>query len=404
MSLEKVFNVKDKVFIRRRFYPAWPAIISSVNTNTQSQTTYNVYLYGTGDYIECKAELLIPYEENKSKMLKLNKKNRKYKLYVKALLEIENATDTFSENNVQVFSIPSNKKQIFHPDKSLDVSKDIDKIQLIDDNHLENKEKSKINVSSKFKKNKSINNMNFTISKKIKRKISEVQTEKCIKRSMIDKPLEIQSLKLNETQPKLNEENKSKVRKSQRKLIESDGLAKAVVLTEVENGIDSTLPSQESSNIEKGLPLDKFENIDKVNIISDCNSVIERELIVNKSNLSKKNKQVTTIKRRRKKKSNVKPKKWLKKYTENISQEIECLKENKSSVESNDVLAQSLENRSINVQNLHEMNLNEIQPIVLVEVLNDQLLAKVTNENQVNKLSFAIRKKHGLTNENLNYH
>jgi hypothetical protein len=388
MSLEKVFNVKDKVFVRRKCYPAWPAIISSVNTNILSQTTYNVYLYGTGNCVECKAEFLIPYEENKSKIRKPNKKNRKYKLYVKALFEIENSFDTFSENYIQVLSVPSNTKQIFHPGKSFDEFKDIDKIQFIDDYHLENEIKSKINKSSELKNNehfKSRNNMNFSVSKKRKRKISGIQIEKCVKRSMIDKPLEIHSLKLNETQPNLNEKNKSKVRKSQRKLIEFDSPTKDVVLTQVENSTDSTILSQESINVEKGSHFDKSENIDKVNITSDCNSVIEQMLIVNDSNLSKRNKRVITPKRRRGKKSNVKHKKWSKESIENVPQEIECLKKNKCSVESDDILTQSLENGSMNAQNLQ---LNQIQPIVLVEVLNDQLLAKVTNENQVSKLSF----------------
>lgn len=371
MSLNKVFNVKDKVFARRQCYPPWPAIIYSVNTNTLSQTTYNVYLYGNGDCIECKEELLVPYEENKSKFNKL-KKNSHNKSLVKAFFEIENTTDTLSENDVQVSSMPSCTKQIFHPDKSKDVD-------IIQDEYSENKEKSTINVSNKFKENEdfiSKNNVHITESKKTKRIKSDFPIKICIKKPRINKPLAIDSLKLNETQLNLTEEKKPKVKKSQRKLVEPN-LPKSIALSQVDNGIDTSVFSQGSSSVQQISDLDKFEDIDKINKISDCNPVIGEMLEENKSILSKKKKKVGTPKRKKKRKLSKK----------SMPPDTECLKETKSSVESKEIIDQSLENKSINFDNLM---LNENQPIVLVEVLNDQLLAKVTNENQVSNVKCSV--------------
>jgi len=194
MSSKKVFNVKDKVFAKIRGYPAWPAIISGVKADTPSRQRYNVYFYGTGERAECKSEELFPYEENKSKLGKPNK--RKY--FAEALLQIEDDDESpvLPEDDSPVPVTPSNTSHI-EQESPKDESENVNEDEKSNESKLENEEKLTIDESTKGKKVvASRKSLGLSISKGTKRKISDVKPEAPLKKSMSNKPKILESLNL----------------------------------------------------------------------------------------------------------------------------------------------------------------------------------------------------------------
>lgn len=186
MSSKKLFNVKDKVFAKIRGYPAWPAIISGVKADTTpSRQRYNVYFYGTGERAECKSEELFPYEENKSKLGKPNK--RKY--FAEALLQIEEDAEAsvIPEHESQEFIAPSNTRTIEQESIPTNEVEKTSGIEKINESNSETEEKLTIDESnsSKVKKlSSSKKSLGLSISKGTKRKISDVKPEEPSKKSM----------------------------------------------------------------------------------------------------------------------------------------------------------------------------------------------------------------------------
>lgn len=196
MSSKKVYNVKDKVFAKIRGYPAWPAIISGVKADTPSRQRYNVYFYGTGERAECKSEELFPYEENKSKLGKPNK--RKY--FAEALLQIEDDDEDtiLPEDDSQVPVTPSNTSRI-EQESPKDESENDNEVEKSNESKLKSEEKLIIDESTSSKGKKVVasrKSLGLSISKGTKRKISDVKPEAPSKKSMSNKPKILESLNL----------------------------------------------------------------------------------------------------------------------------------------------------------------------------------------------------------------
>ncbi|XP_026822063.1 hepatoma-derived growth factor-related protein 2-like [Rhopalosiphum maidis] len=195
MSSKKVFNVKDKVFAKIRGYPAWPAIISGVKVDTPSRQRYNVYFYGTGERAECKSEELFPYEENKSKLGKPNK--RKY--FAEALLQIEDDEENsvFPDDDSLALATPSNKSHI-EQESPKDES---DEVEKSNESNIESEGKLSTDESTLSKGKKVVSSrksLGLSISKGTKRKISDVKPEAPSKKSLSNKPKMLETLKLKE--------------------------------------------------------------------------------------------------------------------------------------------------------------------------------------------------------------
>jgi len=196
MSSKKVFNVNDKVFAKIRGYPAWPAIVSGVKADTPSRQRYNVYFYGTGERAECKSEELFPYEENKSKLGKPNK--RKY--FAEALLQIEDDDEgpVCPEENLKVPVTSSNTSNI-EQESPKDESKNDNEVEKSNESKSESEEKLTIDESTLSKGKKvaaSRKSLGLSITKGTKRKISDVKPEAPLKKSMSNKPKILESLNL----------------------------------------------------------------------------------------------------------------------------------------------------------------------------------------------------------------
>lgn len=173
MSSKKVFNINDKVFAKIRGYPAWPAIISGVKSDTPSRMRYNVYFYGTGERAECKPDELFPYEENKSKLGKPSK--RKY--FAEALLQIEDdvtGVSVLPEKTLPVIIPPGNTE--LESLRSLDESEN----EKVGESNSETEGKLTIDEISTPKGKKvstSKKSLGISISKGTKRKMSDVKPE-----------------------------------------------------------------------------------------------------------------------------------------------------------------------------------------------------------------------------------
>lgn len=184
MSSKKVFKIKDKVFAKIRGYPAWPALVSGVKSDTPSRLRYKVYFYGTGERAECKPEELFPYEENKAKLGKPSK--RKY--FTEALLQIEDAANelVLPEDDTQVITTPSNveyESTTVEPENVVETVK-VSESNSESDGKLSNEE----STSSKGKKSIGPRkSLGLSMSKGTKRKISDVKPEAPSKKSMINK-------------------------------------------------------------------------------------------------------------------------------------------------------------------------------------------------------------------------
>ncbi|VVC35765.1 PWWP domain [Cinara cedri] len=130
MCSKRIFNVKDKVFATTSGYPPWPAIITDIVINSSLKLRYNVYFYGTGGYSLCKSKQLVPYQKNKLKFSNPEGKLDVLQHFAKALLEIENDTDSLDHtiddgstcniNNIQKQETSSNEF-----DKISDIFKEI---------------------------------------------------------------------------------------------------------------------------------------------------------------------------------------------------------------------------------------------------------------------------------------
>jgi len=188
MSSKKLFKVDDKVFAKIRGYPAWPAVVSAVKSaDTPSKTKYNVYFYGTGERADCKPEDLCPYEENKSKLGKPNK--RKY--FADALKEIEHDSEIFNhpKNDSQTLITPSNNSTV-ELEKPSDVI-NVGETEKIREANLETEEKSTNDESTLSKAKKvmvSKKSLGISMSKGTKRKLSDIKPEGSSKMSMTNKP------------------------------------------------------------------------------------------------------------------------------------------------------------------------------------------------------------------------
>lgn len=202
MSAKKVFHLKDKVFAKIRGYPAWPAIISGVKADTPSRQRYNVYFYGTGERAECKSEELFPYEENKSKLGKPNK--RKY--FAEALLQIEddNEGSVLPDDSLMSASTGSqNNTSQIDQELSKGESENVKEIEKSNESNVESEEKLTVDESNSSKGKKNVSSrksLGLSISKGTKRKISDVKPESSLKKSISnkDKPKILESLKLKE--------------------------------------------------------------------------------------------------------------------------------------------------------------------------------------------------------------
>ncbi|XP_022166574.1 PC4 and SFRS1-interacting protein-like [Myzus persicae] len=197
MSSKKVYNIKDKVFAKIRGYPAWPAIISGVKADTPSRQRYNVYFYGTGERAECKSEELFPYEENKSKLGKPNKRRH----FAEALLEIEGDVDctrVLPEDDSQVSVTPSDTSHM-EQESSKDESENDNEVEKSNESNLESEGKLTTDESTLSKGKKVVTSrksLGLSISKGTKRKISDVKPEAPSKKSMSNKPKILESLNL----------------------------------------------------------------------------------------------------------------------------------------------------------------------------------------------------------------
>lgn len=204
MSAKKVYNVNDKVFAKIRGYPAWPALISSVEADIPSKQRYHVYFYGTGERALCKPDELFPYEENKSKLGKPNKR----KHFSEALLQIENDNGISAPNlnNSEVFRAPVRIEQ----DTTLDESGIVSEIEKTSESNSEN-EGGKLTIdessfSSKEKKSTSSKkSLGLHISKGTKRKTSDGKAEGFSKKLMATKPKSLDNSKSKDTQSVLVE-------------------------------------------------------------------------------------------------------------------------------------------------------------------------------------------------------
>jgi len=153
MSSKQLFAVKDKVFVKRRGYPAWPASIVGIKANTESELIYTVYFYGTGNYGEFKPEVLCLYEENKYRLGKPRRKQKKFKKLVEAHIQIKNdaKNDFVSDKNVEVFMPPISTTNINQELSLEDESKNVSKIENQSESNStseENKEVKLFNGSS----------------------------------------------------------------------------------------------------------------------------------------------------------------------------------------------------------------------------------------------------------------
>lgn len=203
--MTKLFSVKDKVFVKRRGYPAWPALIIDIKANTESDLIYSIYFYGTGNYGECKADALCLYEENKYKLGKPRRKQKKLKKLTEALEQIENdvKNDFIPVKNVEVFMPPTSTININQELSSEDESKNVSKI---DQFHLKTEENKKemliyepVSDSSLSKGVKVVLRKRASNSTDSKRKLSDVTHEevpKKLKTSKSFKSIDIQPVVL----------------------------------------------------------------------------------------------------------------------------------------------------------------------------------------------------------------
>lgn len=200
MSSKKVFNVKDKVFAKIRGYPAWPAMVSSIEADTPSRQRYHVYFYGTGERALCKPDELFPYEENKSKLGKPNKR----KHFSEALLQIENDNEfsNIVESTAEALKASSNTEKETSLDGSLMKTETEKTGESASESEGRKLSKDESIVLSKGKKSTSSRkSLGLSISKGTKRKISDVKPEASPKKSMTAKPKLSETLKLKDTKP-----------------------------------------------------------------------------------------------------------------------------------------------------------------------------------------------------------
>jgi len=201
MSSKKVFKINDKVFAKIRGYPAWPAMVSGVKADTPSRLRYNVYFYGTGERAECKPEDLCPYEENKFKLGKPNK--RKY--FAEALLQIEDSSGTLvlPDEEPEVFTTPSNTRTASNVVQELPVEETENEIEKVNEPNSESEGKLTIddlNLTKGKKVAASRKSLGISISKGTKRKLSDIKPETSSKKSVPNKSKGSELAKFKESQ------------------------------------------------------------------------------------------------------------------------------------------------------------------------------------------------------------
>jgi len=205
MSSKKLFAIKDKVFVKRRGYPAWPALVIGIKANTESELIYTVYFYGTGNYGEFKPEVLCLYEENKYKLGKPRRKQKKLKQLVEALIQIENDAkkDLISDNNVEIFVPPISTTNINQELSLEDESTNVDKIENQSEFNSTSEENEGVKLLNDSSVSKGIRGVSsrkrISNSTDIKRKLNDVTHEevpKKLKTSISFKPIDVQPIVL----------------------------------------------------------------------------------------------------------------------------------------------------------------------------------------------------------------
>lgn len=208
MFEKKLFSVKDKVFVKRRAYPAWPALIIGIKANTESEVIYTVYFYGTGNYGECKANALCLYEENKYKLAKPRRKQKKFKNLAEALEQIENDTknDFIPDNNVEVFMPPISTTNLNQELSLEDESKNSSKNENQSEYNLKTEENAEemltyepVIESSSSKGIKVV--LRKTVSNSAKRKLSDVTVSMVTHEKVPKKLKTLKSFKSIDIQP-----------------------------------------------------------------------------------------------------------------------------------------------------------------------------------------------------------
>lgn len=196
MSAKKVFHVKDKVFAKVRGYPAWPAIISGVKVDTPSKQRYNVYFYGTGERAECKPDELFPYEDNKSKLGKPNKR----KFFAEALMQIEDdITGTVLPEIIPQESVtPSITSNVDKKSPLTNEPEKVDEVEKIIESNSESEGKltiDEVNTPKGKKVSATRKSLGISVSKGVKRKISDGKPERSAKKPMPNKPKTVENAK-----------------------------------------------------------------------------------------------------------------------------------------------------------------------------------------------------------------
>jgi len=109
MASENAFNIKDKVFAKLKYCPAWPAIITNIqDENALQPRRYMIHFYGTYEKALCLPEQLFLYEKHKFELGKPKKISKlKLEKFTKAIEEIENDL-VLSTDDTNIVTTPKN--------------------------------------------------------------------------------------------------------------------------------------------------------------------------------------------------------------------------------------------------------------------------------------------------------
>lgn len=112
MATKNAFNIKDKVFAKVKYSPAWPAIITNIQgENALQPRRYMIHFYGTYEKALCLPEQLFLYEKHKFELGKpKNLSKLKLEKFIKAIEEIENDL-VLSTDDTKIFTTPKNIEQ-----------------------------------------------------------------------------------------------------------------------------------------------------------------------------------------------------------------------------------------------------------------------------------------------------
>ncbi len=141
------FEKGEVVWGKIKGYPWWPAIITDLNNNL----IYTIKFMSDNTYAKLSSKFLLKYNENKTKILESNKKNKKLLGAIKAAdLEIKN------QNNINNNNISNSISDINDIEKNNILKKNIDTEKNINYNNFEQKNIEKLN-NNDIKNNNLIN-------------------------------------------------------------------------------------------------------------------------------------------------------------------------------------------------------------------------------------------------------